>query len=151
MRIARRWVPAIALVFAAGAADEKKEDPADKERAKLAGAWVLESRTLGGRKFPATGDAEVRLTFDGNKVTLKAGGEVVQAGTFEVDPGGKPKTIDIKITEGDGKGATVQGIYELDGDKLKICGVRGGPRPTKFDSPEGSKAVLTELKRDKKK
>jgi uncharacterized protein (TIGR03067 family) len=153
MRSAMRWGLAVVLACAAGAAaDDKKDDPAAKERAKFAGAWVVESQTVGGKThMPKPGDDIVVISFDGDKFTLKSGDKVVQAGTFEVDPGKKPKALDLKLTEGDGKGGIIQGIYELDGDKFTFCGVRGGPRPTEFAAPDASKAVLSVAKREKKK
>ena len=56
-------------------------------------------------------------------------------GTFSIDPSKKPKTIDVKFREGPEKGNTSLGIYELDGDDLKLClSVTTKERPTEFSA-----------------
>ena len=44
----------------------------------------------------------------------------------------------------------IKGIYEIDGDSLKICFAIEGERPKKFESAEGSTTMLIVLKRIKK-
>src|SRR5262249_19253582 len=47
-------------------------------------------------------------------------------------------------------GRTSLGIFELNGDKLRICfREKGGERPSEFASEKGSNLVLIELRRDK--
>jgi uncharacterized protein (TIGR03067 family) len=73
-------------------------------------------------------------------------------GTFVLDPGKKPKTIDIKFTEGPEKGNTSLGIYELDGDTLKIClTITAKDRPTEFAAKAKSGHGFEVLKREKPK
>jgi len=70
--------------------------------------------------------------------------------TMKLDPSTTPKCVDIVITGGDQKDAVLEGIYELQGDTLKICAkVIGKERPGQFTSPEGSNIVLVVLKREK--
>lgn len=55
-----------------------------------------------------------------------------------MDPGNKPKAIDISGTEGPNASKTILAISELDGDTLRVCyGLRGAPRPTEFKSHSG--------------
>jgi uncharacterized protein (TIGR03067 family) len=49
--------------------------------------------------------------------------------TFKLDPSKKPKAIDMTK---DPKGPIVRGIYELDGDTLKLVWRNDGPRPTEI-------------------
>ena len=55
------------------------------------------------------------------------------------------------ITPADKEDMPMKGIYELNGDSLKICTVeqRDGERPGSFDSKVEKKAVLLTLKRQK--
>ena len=69
---------------------------------------------------------------------------------MRLDATKNPKEFDFDSfsdnPEGEGKGST--GIYEIDGDTVKICAAKPGlPRPTSFESNPGSGAVYTVLKR----
>jgi uncharacterized protein (TIGR03067 family) len=111
----------------------KKDAKADKE--KLQGTW----------KLP---EVEGQMVIEGDKYTFKAGGSEEQ-GTMKLDPSKTPKTIDIQITEGNDKGKTQLGVYEVDGDTFKLCvGQAGGTdRPTAVEAKDN--AFLFVFKRDK--
>jgi hypothetical protein len=49
--------------------------------------------------------------------------------------------IDVAMTEGQGKGKTVQGIFEVTGDRLRLC--IGDERPAAI----GGAGALVELER----
>src|SRR5262249_45781648 len=104
------------------AADEKKDDAKD-ELKKFEGTWVLVSSEQNGEKAPeeALKKARPKATAKGDKVTLFAEDKEVMQLTFTVDPTKKPKTIDSTATTGPDKGKKSLGIYEFDGDTLKIC------------------------------
>ena len=55
------------------------------------------------------------------------------------------------MTDGETKGKKQLAIYEIDGDKAKICAADHDDteRPTKFETKEGSKSMIFELKRKK--
>jgi len=137
----------IFLVAAAAtfAADEPK---ADADQKALAGSWSVTSAEMRGEK-----NAEVVgsiMTFEADRVTLKHKGEEdMKEAKYKLDSSAKPKRIDIMPKE---KEETLQGIYELDGDTLKICMADKGsePRPEKFESAAEKKIVLLVLKREKK-
>src|SRR5438270_12065 len=103
------------LVFVAlGRANEDAD--AVKERQQFLGVWHFVSQDCGGKPATANDLKGVLLTFDGNRFALTRGDEVIQSGTFTVDPTRKPKTVDATVTAGRGKGSVMHGIYELDGD-----------------------------------
>jgi uncharacterized protein (TIGR03067 family) len=118
-----------------------------KEREKLEGTWSLVKITGGKSEDKEKG---AKLTFKGDKITLKTGDETKEA-TYSIDPTQKPKEMTVHMVKGDKK-VTVQGIYELDGDTLKICHFEGKKRresrPKELVANE--ETVLVVLKRDKK-
>lgn len=131
------------------AADTKAD--VEKEVKKFQGSWSFESCTTGGKELPADLIKGLTLSFDGNKHTVKAGDQVLQAGTQKIEPSKSPKTIDVTMTEGPDKGKVMLGIYELDGDTLKVCfDSQGKKRPTEFKSPPGSEIFVNVHKRIKK-
>src|SRR5262249_40196549 len=78
--------------------------------------------------------------------------EVIQAGRQRLDPSRSPKAIDVTVTEGLNKGAVMLGIYEIDGDTLKVCfDEEGEKRPTEFKSAPGSQTFVNVHQRVKKR
>jgi uncharacterized protein (TIGR03067 family) len=84
----------------------------------------------GGKPADADGG---RVVFGTDEITLKGEGKPVE-GRYELNPTKKPKCIDVAV---DGK--KLLGIYQLHGDKLKLCLNEdpGGERPTEFVSTGG--------------
>ena len=85
-----------------------------------------------------------KYTFEFNGLT--------EEGTIKVEPGKKPATIDLAITEGDDKGKSQVGIYKVDGDTITVCLAAPGAkdRPTEFKSTEENGHILATIKRAKK-
>ena len=150
MRISRvALFCAVGLVAPVSRADDKAD--VEKETKKFQGTWTFESCEAGGQALPADQLKGLVLVFEGDKHTVKKGDEVVQAGTQKLDPSKSPKAIDVTITEGPTKGAVMLGIYEFDGDTLKVCfDSTGKKRPTEFKSPAGSETFVNVHKRVKK-
>ena len=103
------------------------------------------------RKIPQEAINESRLIIKGKEFTMKEK-IATYKGTFLIDPTKKPKTIDMKFTEGPEKGNTSLGIYELDGEDFKLClTITAKDRPTEFAAKAKSGLGLEVLKREKTK
>jgi uncharacterized protein (TIGR03067 family) len=143
-----------AVGFAAsGGSGTLADDKADleKEVRKFQGTWTFESSETGGKELPAGELKGLVLTFEGDKHTVKKGDEVIQVGTQKLDPSKSPKTIDVTMAEGPNKGTVMLGIYEIDGDTLKVCfDPQGKKRPTEFKSSPDSENFVNVHKRVKK-
>jgi uncharacterized protein (TIGR03067 family) len=153
MRIALAALLCAVGFAACGGSATRAEDKADleKEIRKFQGTWTFESSEAGGKKLPADVLKGLILTFEGAKHTVKKGDEILQVGTQKLDPSKSPKTIDVTMTEGPNKGAVMLGIYEFEGDTLKVCfDPEGKKRPTEFKSPPGSNNFVNVHKRVKK-
>ncbi len=123
---------------------------APKDLKRLEGTWVLVSGENDGKKVSADALKKSRLTFEGDKHTVKEG-DTIFKGTHKLEPTKTPKAIDITDTEGPFKGKTVLGIYVLDGDEFKICyALPGKDRPEKFSAKAGTGYRLHVWKREKK-
>jgi uncharacterized protein (TIGR03067 family) len=133
------------------AADDAKKDPLDEEYAKFEGTWQIVSLELDGMKLPEETIKDSRLIIKGKEFTMKEK-IATYKGTFTIDASMKPKTIDLKFTEGPEKGNTSLGIYELDGDDLKLClTITAKDRPAEFATKAKSGLGLEVLKREKAK
>jgi uncharacterized protein (TIGR03067 family) len=118
---------------------------ADGEKA-LEGQWKVVSVTKNGTVDATWTDAVREHT--GDKYTMAKGGGKSVTGTFKIDAA--KKTIDTMPGEGTYKGKTLLGIYELEGNTLKICFAEPGKdRPTKIaTSPDSGTtvAIYTKVK-----
>jgi uncharacterized protein (TIGR03067 family) len=147
------WV----AVAAVAVADEPKADTKAVAVAKaletFAGTWEIASVT----PPTATKDAK-RLVFnkDGTYAAVDKDGKELWAGTFEIDPSAAPKVWDHRSHAAKKEGKDVLGIFELDGDKLKVACVvgewkgkewKGKARPTGFDPKDVD--VVIEMNRAK--
>lgn len=153
MRIALVVLLGTLVLTAPGGTGARADDKADveKELQKFQGTWTFESVEAGGQALSPDGLKGLILTFEGAKHTVKKGDEVVQVGTQKIDPSKAPKAIDVTMTEGPNKGAVMLGIYEIDGDTLKVCfDAEGKKRPTEFKSAPGSQTFVNVHKRVKK-
>ena len=143
-----KLVTALAVVLLV-AADKPKDDAGKKELDKLQGTWSYVSFEMNGEKMPEDQIKRMSITYEGNKWTVKEGDKVVVSGTQKLDPSKKPHEVDSLIVEGDGKGTTILGIYEFNGDTMKACfDPAGKERPKSFTSKEGQ--FVGVIKRAKK-
>jgi uncharacterized protein (TIGR03067 family) len=132
----------VGLGFLLGATVVRAEDARDVTK-KLAGTWKVESARVNGTDAPLAGG---QVTFSGDRMTTRVGGKE-ETVSFRVDPSKKPPTIDFASVDQTAKGeAPGKGIYDLDGDTLKLCIGSADQRPTQF-SDKGT--FLAVLKRQK--
>jgi len=130
-------------------------EAADKEsesKDELQGNWKLTEVEKDGKshKVKAETTEYFVMIFKGTKVTARfKEGTPEQEGTYKLLADTKPKAIDFTPTTGDEKGKTVQGIYEIKGNKFRLCvAVPGTKRPKKFES-KGEEIVVYLLERVK--
>lgn len=100
----------------------------------IQGTWKVISAEDSGRKTPADVIQNVELIITKDRITYKFG-EKNTEWSYRLDPTKQPKWIDL--IEAD---ETTLGIYELEGDNLKICypEARNGERSTAFESKADS-------------
>ena len=140
------------LVLGAGVLAAGGEDDAiKKDRKLMAGTWRVISYEKDGKKTPAEQLEKTRSIFSADgKAMVQREGKTIIKGNFKIDPTKKPKQSEATYTEGELKGKTVLGIYEVDGDSMRICfSISGKDRPTEFSSKPDSGHVLIVYKRDK--
>jgi uncharacterized protein (TIGR03067 family) len=140
---------ALVVGGALATADDKKDDAVKEEMKKFDGTWQLVSSERDGEKAPAEAIKTAKAVGKAGKVTMSVEGKTVMEADFTVDPTQKPKTIDATATSGPDKGKKSLGIYEFDGDMLKIC-YSEKERPKEFSTKKGSGCTLDVYKREKK-
>ena len=144
-------VVALALVFAgAGSvvesvsgADGPRADAAGKpDKDRLQGKWLLVAGETNGKPFRKEMlDRRLTVVVVGDKWDQFIGEETKpDSWSFTTDAAKSPKQIDFTDLSPDAKGdeKKMVGIYELDGDKLRVCNRRPGVinRPAEFRSAD---------------
>jgi uncharacterized protein (TIGR03067 family) len=141
------------LLAGSGSPGAPPEDGIARELKAMAGSWRPISAENNGYKS-SEGDLTGILWIrdaDGKWTAQRSGKAVVEWAVKNIDPTQNPKTIDIEVTAGTYKGVVYLGIYELDGDTLRICfALPDKPeRPTEFLAAKGTVRALSEFKRVK--
>jgi uncharacterized protein (TIGR03067 family) len=136
-----------AMLLLGAAAGQEKGD-----QDQIQGEWTIVSLESGGKKPPEEFLKEMRMIITKDQMIFAKGDKKKEPVTFKLDPGKKPKWINLTAKEA-GMEIMFPGIYELKGDELKICFTaekEKAERPKEFTSAEGSRHVLFVLKREKK-
>jgi uncharacterized protein (TIGR03067 family) len=154
----RLLTPTFALVLLAAGfasltpAQDAKDNLIKQEWKKLQGTWALASLEVGGKAVPAEKlkEAAVKIIIDQGKTTILEG-DKRQELSLTIDPSKSPKQIDAQGTGPGGREEQGLGIYQLDGDTLRVCyDPKEKQRPTQFKSKPGSNQVLETFRREKK-
>lgn len=126
-----------------------------KELDKFKGSWTTVEMDFDGAAVPGDLAGKLRHTFTEDKSTWE--GSLFKAGNkwafkdgsldmpYKIDPTRKPRQIDFDLN-----GKAVVGIYEFNGDRLKLCFSYTGERPTTFSSKDKSGCCNCVMEREKK-
>jgi uncharacterized protein (TIGR03067 family) len=148
MRLAWLALGATGLLLAA----DNPTGDAKKDLDRMQGSWVAASGEAKGNPFPDEQVKGTKLVLKGDKYSYTVGDTYQEEGTLKVDPTKKPKTIDVTIVEGEDKGETQLGIYEIGKDTLKLCFAppgKGKTRPKDFSTNAGNEQLMLVLTREK--
>jgi uncharacterized protein (TIGR03067 family) len=120
-------------------------EPAQGELAPLEGRWRVVAETRDGQRIPDKAVRQFVLVLRDGQYATYIGNRIIEWGVVRVEPGQQPQTIDLTVAWG----ATMRGIYELNGDELRIClAPPGRPRPGAFNAPRRSNLAVTTYHRE---
>lgn len=126
------------------------DKPLKSDLDSLQGTWTMVSMETEGHEVAPENVADKTAVYKGNRLTLFAGDTARRRGIVTLDPDRSPKAINTWDQDGPFTDHTVPGIYELDGDTLKVCFAQPGEeRPKKFTSKEGTGFIYCVYKRKK--
>jgi RNA polymerase sigma factor (sigma-70 family) len=117
------------------------------DREKLQGGWQVGAMENAGNRAP--GQQGMGFRFTGDRWAMSVQDRWSALMPFVLDPSQEPKAIDFTMMPG----MTYLGIYQIDGDSVKLClnfvaAEAGGKRPTTFHTQPGDQGVtLFELRR----
>lgn len=126
---------------------------------RLQGQWqvtglVIDGRDVSSATQPARALDGFKLVIEGSRFTyfMIVNGKEHQIDLdVATDVAKTPHVLDAKLLGGAFKGKVCQGIYELEGDTLRLClpDKPGTKRPAKLESKPGSLTQLITLERMK--
>jgi uncharacterized protein (TIGR03067 family) len=130
----------LGLGLQAGRADDK---------ADLQGTWLATSYERGGQAIEGERLQKTKLVIKEDMAEFFDGRDTGSPATITLDPGKKPKTLDVTIKQG-GEERKLLAIYELQGDTLKLCwAAPGKDRPKEFTTKDGAAFASLVFKRMK--
>ena len=124
---------------------------ADNAAAPILGVWVAESLEADGKAAPPEAISRMRFNFKEAKLLVRGNfqDDREEECTYKIDPKQSPSHLEFTPAK---EKKPVLGIYEVTGDKLKLCLRHGNStegRPTEFATKEGSQLILVVFKREK--
>gem|GEM_PF-1667140 len=130
--------------------DKADQKPVKSDSELIQGLWDGTANEDGNemQRGPNAGNL---LIHENAIVVVKDGHQQKEMGVFRLNSAAMPKQIDSHATEGPDKGVENKGIYELNGDKLRIC-IRtdDGDRPADFKPGPHRLVLILERKKEVK-
>ena len=112
--------------------------------AELQGEWTMVSGEMGGTPIPAEFAATGRRVVRGSEVTVSFGGRVMLRARMRLCTADSPSQMDYTLLAGPQKGQVQRGIYEVEGDRVRVChDSPGSPRPGEFFTTPGDGRKVT--------
>ncbi len=111
------------------------------------GTWLPFKAELAGDPAPDLALVKLRLVIRAGTYAVHFGGEITDEGSVSLDRAGDQTTLTLVSVRGANAGRTIPSIYQLTGDRLRICYGLGGKPPAAFVSTRGSEHYLVTYKR----
>ena len=113
----------------------------------MEGKWGFRSLEIDGQTVPASTLQGSFLLIDGDRFRMESA-EANYEGVFIIDIEKTPHHIDIDFVDGPEAGNKCEGLFEVEGDQLRMClALVGSKRPNAFATKPGSGHALEELSR----
>ena len=123
---------------------EKLSEAAREELKKFQGSWSIEGHDEEGAKLSKDELKGRTISFGTNVFLMRQKTAMLQIGNLKkIDPA--KKTLNADIDKGNREGERLLGIYELNGDTLKMAFGTNDNRPTDFKP--GADRIIYECKR----
>jgi uncharacterized protein (TIGR03067 family) len=136
------------LCFLFGADDATKPDRSKKDLDQMQGTWHAVAMEANGMRKGADEIKNFTLLVKKDDFAVKVKGEDHLAAKLVLRADKKPKELDLVQA-----GAVHKGIYEIEGDKFKICinlsSEADAARPKEFKTEEESHTALVRWERTK--
>ncbi|MEY4940072.1 MAG: hypothetical protein RIQ93_1807 [Verrucomicrobiota bacterium] len=113
----------------------------------IEGAWLMIRAELEGEEAPEAVAQKTVLAFASGNYSVSFAGEVMDRGTYELGGTLEGRTIVLIGESGPNAGRTIPGIYQLAGDRLRVCYGLDCVAPTDYETNSGDQRYLAIYRR----
>lgn len=113
----------------------------------LHGRWQMLRAELSGEAAPPPVAERTTLEFTAGRYSVRFAGEVHDCGAFFATTTPEFNTLVLHGESGPNAGRTLACIYQLVGDRLRICYGLDGVAPTSFTTSANSRRYLATYRR----
>lgn len=114
---------------------------------KLEGNWQMVRAELAGEAAPELVTTNMMLTLAVGGYEVRYGGVISDRGTFVVDATAEQRTLLLTGVEGPNADRTIPCIFQLAGDRLRVCYGLDGILPDGFSTQVGEARYLATYRR----
>jgi uncharacterized protein (TIGR03067 family) len=108
----------------------------------LDGSWQLIRAEHAGESAPDMVVEQTIVRLTRGQYSVSYAGRVVDRGTFEIGGVVEQTTLVLRGQVGPNAGRTIPCIYQLRGDRLRVCYGFGGKAPTEFTTDSTNQRYL---------
>ncbi len=105
--------------------------------------WEMTRAELGGEDSPDLLALRVELELTADTYVVRFAGKVADRGTYSL----AASTLTLTGTDGPNQGRTIPCIFQLAGDRLRICYGLDGTAPSAFATSAGTQYYLATYRR----
>jgi uncharacterized protein (TIGR03067 family) len=114
----------------------------------LEGRWQPVRAELGGLAAPDEVLEKTEVEFIAGRYRVRFAGQVADRGTYTfVHEADAPGLLTLTGAEGTNAGRTIPSLFQLVGNRLRICYGMGGTRPLRFAAEIGTEHYLVTYRR----
>jgi len=113
----------------------------------IEGTWQPFKAELSGNHAPAMALEKMKLVIAAGSYAVYFGAEATDEGSYALGAPEGLQTITLISLRGTNAGRTIPSIYQLTGDRLRICYGLDGTAPIRFESTAGSHHYLVSYRR----
>ena len=113
----------------------------------IEGIWLPFKAELAGDHAPDMALAKMRLVLGADTYAIYFGNEIADEGRYTLGMANEFSAIILAGVRGTNADRTIPSIYQLSGDRLRICYGIDGHAPTNFGSTSGTPHYLVSYRR----
>lgn len=113
----------------------------------ITGTWQLVRAEFNGEQAPELVTTKTQLTFTMEHYVVRYAGEITDRGSFESGPIGTVQTVVLRGTQGPNTGRSIPCLYQVVGDRLRVCFGLNGTLPTAFTTAANQGRYLATYRR----
>jgi uncharacterized protein (TIGR03067 family) len=113
----------------------------------LEGKWKMLRAEFAGQPAPELIVKKTEVELRNGKYIVRFDREIADRGTFELEGEGEGMTLVLHGTSGPNAGRTIPCIFQLVGDRLRICYGLDSVLPTEFATLVGQQRYLATYRR----